>query len=150
MPPTRRKSLAPNAQQTLAFGPRSNKVTKPSIPTSSKNPKPSSQLSKAVSTEELSAPDSSTAPENVNPTKVKEEVVEIPDADRGLAFRVQGKQPGADEIDEKARKVPDAQIKRYWRAKEEERKAPRGKYFPFFTTTLSSVLLLYALDMLML
>ena len=121
MPPTRRKSANPHAQQTLTFGPHSNKVTKPSIPTSSKNLKASpAQLSKALSTEpELPAV------EDIKPTETKEEVVEIPDADRGLAFRVQGK-PQKDEIDEKARKVPTTQVKAYWKAKEDERKAPRG------------------------
>lgn len=129
MPTTRRKTST-NSQQTLAFGPHSNKVTKPSATTSAKNIKASpSQLSKAIST----------TPEvqDIKPTKVeKEEIPEILNADRGLAFRVQGIQP-KDELDEKARKIPEKQIKAYWRTQEDERKAPRGMY-PSLNATFST------------
>ncbi len=117
---SRCRKSSTNAQQTLAFGPHANKVTKPSsATTSAKNVKASpSQLSKAIST----------TPEvqDSKPTKIgKEEVTEIPNLDRGLAFRVQGSQP-RDELDEKARRIPEKQIKAYWRTQEDERKAPRG------------------------
>ena len=132
MPPTRRKSSAPSshAQQTLAFSGRSNKVTKPSIahpsPKSLSKTSPSqlSKASKAVS--EVSSPETVAAHADSQPQE-PEEVV-IPDAEQGLAFRVQGAKPNLhDEVSEKARKVSDAQVKRYWRGKEEERKAPRGE-----------------------
>jgi len=130
MPPTRRKPSAPHAQQTLAFGPRSNKVTKPSLPTSSKNlDKTSSpQPTKPLPTEQTPSPSPSTISASAAP---KEEITEIPNADQGLAFRLQG-HPQIDELDEKARKLPEKQIKAYWKAKEDERKAPRGHYpLPF-------------------
>lgn len=132
MPPARRKSTAPSAraQQTLAFSGRANKVTKPSIaPPSAKS------ISKASSP--VSRPSTPHPQEDAQRQEPEEEVeeVEIPNApaaaaaeEQGLAFRVQGTKPTLhDEVDEKARKVSDAQVKRYWRAKEEERKAPRGK-----------------------
>ena len=131
MPPTRRKSSAPStqAQQTLAFGSRSNKVTKPSIaPPSSKSLSKSStsQTAKAAPpVSEISTPEPTESHED---PQQEREAIEIPNADRGLTLRVQGTKPTLhDEVDEKARKISDAQVKRYWRGKEEERKAPRGE-----------------------
>lgn len=128
MPPTRRKPSAPHAQQTLAFGPRSNKVTKPSLPPSSKTldktspPLPTKPL--PTSQTRSPSPAASTAA-----TALGESTTEIPNTDRGLAFRLQG-QAQPDDVDERARKVPEKQIKTYWHAQEEERKAPRGSFSP--------------------
>lgn len=133
MPPTRRKVSAPSAhsQKTLAFSGRSNKVTKPSVaPPSTKSKSLSraspDQIAKASELNpQTSTPEPTAAHEDFQPGEPEE--VEIPAADRGLAFRVQGSKPSLhDEIDKEALKVSDAQVKRYWRAKEEERKAPRG------------------------
>lgn len=38
----------------------------------------------------------------------------------------QKEKEAVDPVEEKARKVSDAAVKRYWREKEDERKAPRG------------------------
>jgi DNA polymerase delta subunit 4 len=35
-----------------------------------------------------------------------------------------------DEAEEKAEKISDAQLKRYWKAEEDKRKAPRGNCLP--------------------
>lgn len=133
MPPTRRKSSAPHAQQTLAFGPRSNKVTKPSLPPSSKNLDPPSP---PLPTKPLPT-DQTPSPSPTTPSAPREETTEIPNPDQGLAFRLQG-HPQPDDIDEKARKVSEKQIKTYWHAKEEERKAPRGPFSPSPPAPLSS------------
>ena len=132
MPPTRRKSTAPSshAQQTLAFSGRSNKVTKPSVAhpsaksLSKASPDQLAKASKAVS--EVSSPETTEA--HADPQPQEPEEIVIPDADQRLAFRVQGAKPNLhDEVSDKARKVSDAQVKRYWRGKEDERKAPRGE-----------------------
>ncbi|KAL9116572.1 MAG: hypothetical protein Q9187_006901, partial [Circinaria calcarea] len=125
MPPTRRKSSNPTsaraAQPTLTFHSRSNKVTKPHLapaPDESKflNVKPEEVL-KAV---ELSTP--SPAPEDVDTG------AEHGSTTAELAIKEQVKIEHAapkSAADERAEKITDAQIKRYWKAKEDERKAPR-------------------------
>lgn len=115
MPPTRHKSST-RAQQTLAFGPNSNKVTKPSVPSLAKKPpKPTEdQLLQVVS--EVSTP---------SPLPEEATIVKSP---RALAIRGQEptKQEDApSEVEEKAAKVPDTQVKSYWEGKEVERIAPR-------------------------
>lgn len=121
MPPTRRKVSNPStrAQQTLAFGPNSNKVTKPSIPSQSKKLTKASQddLAKAV-TAELSTPEPET--KDIEP----ETQILSPKA---LAIRKQAPAPQVvgSEVEQKAAKIPDTQIRKYWIGKEEERIAPR-------------------------
>ena len=80
--------------------------------------------------------------------EVKDEVDEAVDEDpafvegreRGVALRQapQQQQKGRDEVEEKAMKVPEAAVKRYWRDREAERKAPRGTsaYFPSIFTVI--------------
>ncbi|MCJ1275728.1 hypothetical protein MMC21_003531 [Puttea exsequens] len=117
MPP-KRKSIT-RSQGTLAFGPHANKITKPTSTPPLHKPKSSpTTLSKAV-TAELSTP--SPPPE----AKVEQETA--PETPRTLAIRNQGaeKQAQGSEVEQQARKVSDAQVKRYWRKKEEERIAPR-------------------------
>jgi len=121
MPPTRRKAPNPSTrgQQTLAFGPNSNKVTKPSIPSQSKKLAKASQddLAKAV-TAELSTPEPDT--KEIEP----EAQISSP---RSLAIRKQAPAPQAEgsEIEQKGAKIPDTQLRKYWIGKEEERIAPR-------------------------
>lgn len=128
MPPTRRKPSASTAraQQTLTFGPNSNKVTKPSLPAAAGKKKPappptdSDRLQKAVA--DLSTP--SPAPEDEYPPPPEQQL----DSPRTLAIRGQsaaGAQDVKSEVVEKGRKVSDAQVKRYWKGKEDERIAPR-------------------------
>lgn len=116
MPPTRRKvsSSSARAQQTLAFGPNSNKITKPSplSQPSKKLSKPDTEyIEKAVT--EVSTPSPATEESKV------EQVAEIP----RLAIRPQ--QAAKSDVEEKAAQVSNAQVKEYWKCKEEERIAPR-------------------------
>ncbi|KAL9075718.1 MAG: hypothetical protein Q9161_001470 [Pseudevernia consocians] len=128
MPPTRRKPSASSAraQQTLAFGPNSNKVTKPSLPaagkpkSSSLTPTDAERLQKAVA--DISTP--SPGPEDEYPPRPEEQS----ESPRALAIRGQGSakvEAVKSEAEEKGAKVSDAQVKRYWKSKEDERIAPR-------------------------
>ncbi|CAD6571269.1 MAG: hypothetical protein ASARMPREDX12_004297 [Alectoria sarmentosa] len=127
MPSTRRKpsGSTARAQQTLAFGPNSNKVTKPTLPAAGKKkssltPTDSERLQKAVA--DISTP--SPAPEDEYPP-LPEQQLESP---RALAIRGQGAAKVEDVksgAEEKGGKVSDAQVKRYWKGKEDERIAPR-------------------------
>ncbi|KAI9722005.1 MAG: hypothetical protein M1812_001965 [Candelaria pacifica] len=112
MPASRRSSsktsgpAAQGSQSTISFGARS-KVIKPSIPKQSK--KKDASLLKEVKAV-------SPAPESESLTT----------AEVALADQVQQEvQRPKTKAEEDAEKVTDAQVKRYWRAKEDERKAPR-------------------------
>ena len=124
MPPTRRKSshtTSTRSQQTLSFSSRSNKVTKPSVPA------PSKSLEKTKNAEKL-------AKASTSPSPAPEVVVEVQSdqkpTEAELAIREQAepqvKKVEKSEVEKKAEKIGNAQLKRYWDAKEKERKAPRG------------------------
>lgn len=135
MPPSRRKtsSTAARAQQTLAFGPHSNKVTKPSLPaaaagkkTPSLTPTDSERLQKAVVDISTTGPEEEEEVDEY-PPRPEEQLTESP---RALTLRGQGAAAKAAEdvksaVEEKGVKVSEAQVKRYWKSKEEERIAPR-------------------------
>ncbi|KAL2044348.1 hypothetical protein N7G274_003053 [Stereocaulon virgatum] len=141
MPPTRRKAPTthPRAQQTLAFGPnsQSNKVTKPSIPPTSKKPsKERLKLEKTLAPQPSTPP--SLAPEEAAQEAKPETQPPIPESPSTLAIRNQSATKQAEggsssssgsssrsPVEEKAKKIPEAQIRRYWKAKEDERIAPR-------------------------
>lgn len=114
MPPARRKSSGPSArgaQSTLSFGNRA-KVTKPSIA-------PVSKLSKAEPGVIESVTKAISTPEPEAPT-----TADIAIEEQALAEVAKPKT----EAEERAEKVTDAQIKRYWKIREDERKAPRGDW----------------------
>ncbi|KAK4692396.1 DNA polymerase delta subunit 4, partial [Lecanoromycetidae sp. Uapishka_2] len=117
MPPSRRKPSNPTTrtQNTLSFGPNSNKITKPTSSLASK--KASKSLEKAVTTEVSTPPP---APEDV-----AEITPESPSRD--LPIRKQGgeKQAEGTPQEQKAAKVSETQIRKYWKGKEDERIAPR-------------------------
>ena len=146
MPPNRRKPSASTAraQQTLAFGPTTNKVTKPSslsTTTSGKNktaPSDSERLQKAVA--DLSTPSPVPAEEEEYPPRPEaqlespsrtlalrgqEGAAAISTAGRGEEDAVTKKEKEKSEAEEKGSKVSEAQVKRYWKGKEDERIAPR-------------------------
>lgn len=146
MPPTRRKPSASTAraQQTLAFGPNVNRVTKPSLPTASaaagKKQKPSLTPASADRLKRAAAadiPTPSPGPEGEEEGEEEDEDEEHPPpperqlaSPRALAVRGQGAAAATvedvkREAEEKAGKVSDAQVKRYWKGKEDERIAPR-------------------------
>lgn len=145
MPPARRgrppgsTSSAPSngnpraAQQTLAFGRKNNKITKPSLP-----PPSSRKISKVKDDGEPTTPTAAAEVASVEDVKVEDGKVEVVDEDpalaygreRGMAIREakQDEQTSKqDPMEEKAKAVSEAAVKRYWREREAERKAPRGK-----------------------
>jgi DNA polymerase delta subunit 4 len=119
MPPGRRKSGNPStstrnavAQSTLSFNSKSTRVTKPSAADASTK-KATSKLSEVALAEAVDHVQS----EDLEP---EPEVVNVPT--RQQAKLVIAK----DEAEQKAEKVSDSQLKRYWKAEEDKRKAPRG------------------------
>ncbi|KAL8693402.1 MAG: hypothetical protein Q9218_001751 [Villophora microphyllina] len=128
-----------NAQSTLAFGGRNNKITKPSRPSpaagkkldkaASPSIKQNEDVVKAIDDDPVKAP-------QVDDVKEEEVVNEDPILAEGreheLAIRQsqqKKEEEKRDEAEEKARKVSDAAVKRYWREREAERKAPRANRF---------------------
>ena len=119
MPPGRRKSGNTSAstrnaaaQPTLSFNSKSARVTKPSI-TDASTKKATSKISEA----ELAEAVDSVQSEDVVP---EPQVVEVP-------IRAQTKPVAVkDEVEQKAEKISDSQLKRYWKSEEDKRKAPRG------------------------
>lgn len=127
MPPARRKASYPptvRAQPTLTFGPRANKVTKPSI-TSNLKSKSSKPPASDVTTQSP-ASEQSPAPEELD------DRIENEPTTADLAIRQQVEKEieavKKSEVEEKAEAVSEAQIKRFWKGKEGERKAPRGTF----------------------
>ena len=127
------------AQQTLAFG-RSNKITKPSLP-----PPSSRKVSKAksgdvtppVASEVAKVEDVAAEEVKEDPESTAEVVNEDPmlaeGRERGMAIRTDvrkrnenGVTRTEDAMEEKAKGISEAAVKRYWRQREAERKAPRG------------------------
>ena len=120
------------AQKTLAFGPNSsNKITKPSPLSQSHTKKLSpiqkSALSTAVSEAEVSAPESPAAEQQEEEDVGKEEIdrkqAALPIRHSGQAEAKEAVERDQKELE--ALKVSEAQIKRYWKLKEEIRRAPR-------------------------
>lgn len=123
MPPSRRKSsnrtLTGNSQPTLTFNSRSARVTKPILEPASKSSKKVAKASPIVSDEQTETPSPA------------EELEEPAEEEVALAVRPKEEdtEPAAEatEAEQKARKITEVQIKKYWSAKEVERIAPRGR-----------------------
>ncbi|KAI9847091.1 MAG: hypothetical protein M1837_003209 [Sclerophora amabilis] len=118
--PTTRPQTRANAQSTLSF---KNKVTKPpSVSTASKKKDGSSRLSKG------STPvTSDLAIREQTKEEGEEEEAKEDEEDEDEEEKVEAAEPAIQKTEEeaKAEQMSDAQLKRYWRAKESERKAPR-------------------------
>lgn len=152
MPPSRRKpsnTTNARAQQTLAFGPTPNKITKASLPTpttgnSKKKPHPptdTARLQKALSDKLPTAPSEEEEEANDDePPPPPEEQEDAQSARTNLAIRPPAEaEAKADDVKKKktttttrsetmegkGSTVSEAQIRRYWQGKEEERIAPR-------------------------
>ena len=146
MPTTRRKQAATAAtrnQQTLSFNNKSARVTKPSIhDTSASGKKAQSKLSEPAEVETV---------EEVIPQEPEPESVPAPTTDpseeqaapQEISVLVQPSQPIPrrkksarsstsstvnNARESAASKVSDSQLKKYWKAEEETRLAPRGTY----------------------
>ncbi|KAL8930978.1 MAG: hypothetical protein Q9208_000079 [Pyrenodesmia sp. 3 TL-2023] len=122
----------PTPQSTLAFGGRSNKITKPSVPPppSKKASKPNERQTKDISQVIEDETPAAQEDDAENNNAVVEEDKSLAEG-RETAFAIrereaQKEKEAVDPAEEKARKVSDAAVKRYWREKEDERKAPRG------------------------
>jgi DNA polymerase delta subunit 4 len=118
MPATRRNRTsggpaAKGAQSTLSFSGNRSKITKPSVPISSKGGK---RLVEDVKVEILKTED----PIIAEPSRV------ISDAEAVEQAKVEPSKPKS-EAERLAEKVTDTQIKRYWRGREAERTVERGK-----------------------
>ncbi|MCJ1403560.1 hypothetical protein MMC11_006783 [Xylographa trunciseda] len=124
MPSTRRKSGNPTstarAQQPLSFNSRSNKIIKPSVAAASKNIDKfnSKKLAEAA---EISSPSPAVEEEEVD-VRVTEQP---PRAELAIRSQVETEKKERTDVESRAFNITDAQIKRYWKKKEEERKAPR-------------------------
>ncbi len=137
MPPTRRKS-ALATQKTLAFGSRS-KVTKPSIPPSSKKASKSSlhpsPLTQVV-LEGFSVPSPAPTLPSEEETEAEEpqtsgndevENALMPKSPGGrLVFRET--RPERTELEKEALRLGEKELRQYWSRTEEERKAKPGVY----------------------
>lgn len=153
MPPKRRQSTLAT-QKTLAFGPR-NKVTKPTtapLASTSKKPKPyplsqtaDSKIAPSTATPSPALKSDDETTDSVEAPVEKEPVLppkspggrtialrEVKDAAAATAGPAKNKS----ELEEEERaaaaaaaaaRVGEAELKRYWKAKEEERKAKRGE-----------------------
>ena len=112
MPPARRKTSGPaarGAQSTLSFGHRA-KVTKPSLTPASKKSKHDPSLVENVAKAiESSEPEAPTTAEIAIEQQAAVEIAKP-----------------KTEAEERAERLSDAQIKRYWKGREDERKAARG------------------------
>lgn len=129
MPSGRRKSTQPTThQRTLAFGPHPNKVTKPTqVAAPLTSLKKSSQV-----VLQTTLPSPSPPPPLVSaPEEVKSAEASI------IAIREPKSKPkpiAKSEAEERAAGLSEGEVRRYWRAKEAERKAPRGRICLYFNT----------------
>ena len=122
--PSRGKSQSARqgAQSTLAFGNKS-RVTKPSLPILS------AKKQAATSTVQVKTPDSPVVEVEAEPTAEDSVVQKQAEEEIHIVSR--------SPEEERAAKVSDVQLKRYWQQRESERKAPRG------TTALDQLLRIY-------
>ena len=129
MPTTRRKTHGPasrGAQSTLSFGSRA-KVTKPSSSTThaSKAKSLESSVHAEVEPEDVQA--SSTLPEAPTVAELGPTKVEVVAAEQAKA-EIETKPIRTKEVEE-AESIGYKRLRSYWRGREDERKAPRGKAF---------------------
>jgi DNA polymerase delta subunit 4 len=124
MPP-RRRAVGPktSAQPTLSFNNRAGKVTKPaSTHTSKANENAAAKAEKLLEPVEIDEPTTTSE-------AIDAQIEEVPTTSE-LAIRAQTeqqKQEPTSQAEVKAAKITDVQIKTYWKVKEDERRAPRGR-----------------------
>lgn len=147
MPPKRIRTITPRTasqQQTLSFHGKDNKVTKSQSPRTAKSTKKDPALLESLVSPEAQdvkvedpSPDleQQTTAEAVISQQAEDEASTISTVESVLGGRAPQSTAGATggpandgwlgDEEARARKVPETQINRYWRAKESERKAPR-------------------------
>ena len=139
MPPGRRKATQPttisSTQRTLAFGPHPNKITKPNqLPPSTTLKKPSQ---KALSLTPSPPPPAAAVEENKKSSEPGVKSEAEAEVEAKLAIR-EPPQPKVEvpvviksEAEERAARVGEGDVRKYWRKQEAARKAPRGKFLFF-------------------
>ncbi|TVY21007.1 DNA polymerase delta subunit 4 [Lachnellula arida] len=125
MPATRRSRTssgpaAKGSQKTLSFGP--TKTSKGSSTKKTQSPFPASPLSKTPTDIDI---DNNTNLEQGEDGDVDLGHTTSSEQTSQDSQRVEKEAPIPSAEEEKARKVSDAQVRRYWRAREAERRAPR-------------------------
>lgn len=147
MPPKRIRTITPRTasqQQTLSFHGKDNKVTKSQSPRTAKSTKKDPALLESLVSPEAQdvkvedpSPDleQQTTAEAAISQQAEDEASTISTVESVLGGRAPQSTTGATggpandgwlgDEEARARKVPETQINRYWRAKESERKAPR-------------------------
>lgn len=138
MPTTRRKQAATASsrnQSTLSFNSRSARVTKPSIhDTSSAAKKTQPKLSEPAQVDVEETTISTPEPETVSQQPQDEPEISVPI--RSPLPTPRKKKPtkssstSVSPREDAATKVSDAQLKKYWKAEEDSRLAPRGTLLP--------------------
>ncbi|MCJ1408179.1 hypothetical protein MMC19_002252 [Ptychographa xylographoides] len=121
MPATRRKAANPTAtsrvQPTLSF---KNKITKPSTATTEKSSKAHNlEAAKLANAIEISTP---SPPTEVIDSQIPEQPTT---AELNIRSQVRAGEKETTAAEERASQISSAQIKRYWKKKEDERRAPR-------------------------
>ena len=124
MPATRRKAANPTAtsrvQPTLSF---KNKITKPSTATTEKSSKAHNlEAAKLANAIEISTP---SPPTEVIDSQIPEQPTT---AELNIRSQVRAGEKETTAAEERASQISSAQIKRYWKKKEDERRAPRGMF----------------------
>jgi DNA polymerase delta subunit 4 len=135
MPTTRRKAAATPStrnQSTLSFNNKSARITKPSQQdTTTTTKKAQSKLSEPIQEVEIETPEPETAEVDQQEQDGETEIA-IPVSPVKKRKVVKGTAKSEREIS--AEKVTDAQIKKYWKAEEDARLAPRGTFSPLVST----------------
>jgi DNA polymerase delta subunit 4 len=134
MPTTRRKAAATPStrnQSTLSFNNKTARITKPSLQDTPATKKPQSKLSEPGQEVEIETPE--IAEVEVEPEQ--DEETEIAFSVSPPKKRKTAKATGKSEREVAADKITDAQIKRYWKAEEDARLAPRGMLSRSFAST---------------
>ncbi|KAI5276529.1 hypothetical protein E4T47_00715 [Aureobasidium subglaciale] len=122
MAPKRRISTPSTAQRnqqaTISFGKQNTRVTKTTLAQRDlKSTKKESALLDVVSEHAISQPTTDKAPIE---GQIEDEVVEAKPSKTETISSIK-----SDDDEARARRITETQIKKYWRAKEAERKAPR-------------------------
>ena len=133
MPTSRQQTSRANSrtQPKLAFNSRSNKITKPSVAPPGGRSSKADLLEKEIKNDEIAT---SKTEESLETTascgspQDNDSGLEHEPTTAELAIRAQvvAERQKRTEAEDRAIGITDSQISRYWKAKEDERKAPRG------------------------
>ena len=133
MPTSRQQTsrASSRTQPKLAFNSRSNKITKPSVAPPGARSLKTDVLEKEITNDEIETTETeesleatalSGSPQD-NDSRLEHEPTT---AELAIRAQVVAEPPKRTEAEDRAIEITDSQIRRYWKAKEDERKAPRG------------------------